>query len=672
MNGSPILEVRGLSVEFATPDGPVHAVQHLDFDVRAGQTLGIVGESGSGKSQTVLATIGLLADNGRATGSAKFADRELLSLDTAAMNEIRGSRISMIFQDPMTSLNPYLTIGQQLSEVLVRHQSMRRRAALTRCAELLDAVRIPEAERRLGQYPHEFSGGMRQRVMIASALLNRPELLIADEPTTALDVTVQAQILELLRELRHEFGMALILITHDLGVVAGTCDEVLVMQDGVCRERGPVDAIFHGAEDDYTKALLAAVPRLDEEMPTRLAQVSGGQQAIRATGKAPSVGDGDLLDVDDLRVWFQVPGEGLFGRPKSLKAVDGVSFSVSPGETLGVVGESGCGKSTLARAVLRLVEAHSGRVCLLGQDLAPLAGESLKAVRGKMQVIFQDPLASLNPRMTVGQIVAEPLDTYHPDLSRDDKRERVASILARVGLEPEHINRYPHEFSGGQRQRIGIARALALEPRLIVCDEPVSALDVSIQAQILNLLRDLQRELGLAYLFITHDLGVVRYLADRVAVMYLGQIVCDEPVSALDVSIQAQIVNLLMDLQAEFGLALIFIAHDLAVVKHISRRVLVMYLGRVVELADSADLYRAPMHPYTRMLIDAVPIPDPRVERDRKRAFLQGDVPSPVSPPSGCTFRTRCPHAESRCAEMVPSLEPGPSGMVACIRAGEI
>jgi oligopeptide/dipeptide ABC transporter ATP-binding protein len=463
---------------------------------------------------------------------------------------------------------------------------------------------------------------MRQRVMIASALLNRPELLIADEPTTALDVTVQAQILELLRDLRDEFGMALILITHDLGVVAGTCDEVLVMQNGVCRERGPVDGIFHAPVHDYTRALLAAVPRLDEETTGRLASVDGevplavdGQEGCAGLPDSSGSSEPVLLDVDALYVSFAIPGDGLLAPTRKLKAVDGVSFSLSRGETLGVVGESGCGKSTLARAVLRLVDIEAGRVCLLGQDLAPLAGASLKSVRGQMQVIFQDPLASLNPRMTIGQIVAEPLETFQPGMSRADRMVRVQSMLERVGLEPEHVNRYPHEFSGGQCQRIGIARALILEPRLIICDEPVSALDVSIQAQI---------------------------------------------------------VNLLMDLQEEFGLALIFIAHDLAVVRHISQRVLVMYLGRVVELARSEALYRAPQHPYTRMLIDAVPIPDPRVERTRSRKLLEGDLPSPMDPPSGCTFRTRCPRAQPQCAEAVPGLVPGESGLVACFRAGEI
>jgi oligopeptide/dipeptide ABC transporter ATP-binding protein len=605
---TPILQVADLDVRFTTSDGPVHAVHELNFAVSAGETLGIVGESGSGKSQTVLAVMNLLADNGTATGSAIFEGEEILNLPAPRMNKIRGARIAMIFQDPMTSLNPYLTIGRQMSEVLCMHLGSSRKAALEKCAAMLDAVHITEAERRLVMYPHELSGGMRQRVMIASALLCRPSLLIADEPTTALDVTVQAQILALIRELRMEFDTAILLITHDLGVVAGNCDRVLVMQDGDAREYGGIDEVFYSPRHAYTKSLLAAVPRLDDNR-LRRARMS----------HADTERDVALLRVDDLRVYFKIPPATLFAPAQTLRAVDGVSLELKPGETLGVVGESGCGKSTLARAVLRLVSVTDGQVCLLGRDLARLKKKSLKDSRQDMQMIFQDPLASLNPRMTVRDIIIEPLQTYHPELDGTAMTKRATNILERVGLEPAHLNRYPHEFSGGQCQRIGIARALILQPRMIICDEPVSALDVSVQAQI---------------------------------------------------------IDLLIELQEEFSLALIFIAHDLAVVRRLSHRVMVMYLGRVVEIAERQSLYEQPRHPYTRALINAVPVPDPRIERARVVTVLQGDVPSPLAPPAGCAFRTRCEYATQICAQAVPELAShaaaGGSSLVACHHAEEI
>jgi peptide/nickel transport system ATP-binding protein len=605
---APILQVADLDVRFTTPDGPVHAVRKLNFEVSAGETLGIVGESGSGKSQSVLAVMNLLADNGSATGSTIFDGQEILNLPAAQMNKIRGARIAMIFQDPMTSLNPYLTIGRQMSEVLCMHQGNSRKAALEKCAAMLDAVHITEAERRLGMYPHELSGGMRQRVMIGSALLCRPSLLIADEPTTALDVTVQAQILALIRELRTEFDTSILLITHDLGVVAGNCDRVLVMQDGDVREYGDIDAIFYSPRHAYTKSLLAAVPRLDDHR-SRGALVN----------KAGVEKDAELLRVDGLQVHFKIPPAALFAPAQTLRAVDGVSLELKPGETLGVVGESGCGKSTLARGVLRLVRITRGQVCLLGSDLAKLNKNSLKEIRQDMQMIFQDPLASLNPRMTIRDIITEPLQTYHPDLSGAELTKRAANILDRVGLETAHLNRYPHEFSGGQCQRIGIARALILQPRIIICDEPVSALDVSVQAQI---------------------------------------------------------IDLLIELQEEFSLALIFIAHDLAVVRRLSHRVMVMYLGRVVEIADRQTLYERPRHPYTRALINAVPVPDPRIERKRIGTVLEGDVPSLLAPPSGCPFRTRCEYATEICAQQVPELVSNGAAdeksLVACHHAAKI
>jgi peptide/nickel transport system ATP-binding protein len=612
-----LLTVQRLDVRFHTPEGEVHAVRDLAFCLERGETLGIVGESGSGKTQAMMSLIGLLPPNGRATGAAHFEGSELIGLPADVLRKIRGRRIGMIFQDPMSSLNPYLTVYQQMAQVLRQHEGLGRKAARARCVEMLEAVRIPAAARRLDAYPHEFSGGMRQRVMIAAALLCRPELLIADEPTTALDVTVQAQILELMRDIRRDLGTAIILITHDLGVVAGLCDRVLVMQNGEAVEAGPVEEIYYRPRHAYTRALLAAVPRLDEAEVRRLAAPSPDAAAtLRDEGHVtgprrpePQAGAAPLLEVAGLRVHYRLAPGHLLGRARSLKAVDGVDLELRPGETLGVVGESGCGKSTLARAVLRLVQPTDGRICLLGEDITSKGRKAMRPHRRDMQVIFQDPFGSLNPRMTVGDIVAEPLWTHHPGMPDREVRRRVQAMLERVGLGPQHLNRYPHEFSGGQCQRIGIARALVLGPRLVICDEPVSALDVSIQAQI---------------------------------------------------------VNLLMDLQAEMGLSLIFIAHDLAVVRHISHRVMVMYLGRVAELADRVALYEQPLHPYTRALISAVPIPDPDKERARRHTPLAGELPSPVDSPSGCAFRSRCPIAVARCAVETPALRRLGKHLVAC------
>jgi peptide/nickel transport system ATP-binding protein len=609
-----LLEVRNLDVRFATPDGEVHAVDNLSFSIDRGETLGIVGESGSGKSQAMLSLLGLLADNGSATGNAMFEGRDLLRSSRLDLRRIRGRRVSMIFQDPMTSLNPYLTVAEQMCEVVRAHERVTPRIARTRCLELLKAVQIPDAAARLDRYPHELSGGMRQRVMIAASLLLNPELLIADEPTTALDVTVQAQILELLRRLKDGFDTAIILITHDLGVVAGLADRVLVMHEGRLEEQGSVDDIFYRPQRAYTQALLQAVPRLDEKPPAQLAVPgrSGTRLAVsRVSGDAAS----PLLDISGLGVRFRTRAAGLIGRDQIVRAVDGVSLQLKSGETLGVVGESGCGKSTLARAMLDLVPISEGRVCVFGRALEEMTKDELRRLKRDLQVVFQDPLASLNPRMTVGDIVSEPLWTHRPELDKRAVQDEVVDVLKRVGLSGRELNRYPHEFSGGQCQRIGIARALVLKPRLIVCDEPVSALDVSIQAQI---------------------------------------------------------IDLLMDLRREFDIALIFIAHDLAVVRHISHRVMVMYLGAVMEVATRERLYDAPAHPYTQALIGSVPIPDPTVERNRAREILSGDLPSPINPPSGCKFRTRCRYAVPRCAAVVPELRPFKQGLVACHLAEEI
>jgi oligopeptide/dipeptide ABC transporter ATP-binding protein len=596
--GEVLLKTEKLNVHFSTPGGDVHAVKDLDFEVSAGETLGVVGESGSGKTVAMLGLMGLLADNGRASGLALFDGDDLLSMNAEKLRVIRGAGISMVFQDPMTALNPYLTIGKQMQMVLAQHRGLTGRDARDRCRELLEAVRITDAAERLDNYPHELSGGMRQRVMIATALLCEPRLLIADEPTTALDVTVQAQILVLLDELREKFDTATLLITHDLGVVAGSCDRVLVMQNGEARDRGDIYKVFAAPEHDYTRRLLAAVPRLDSV----------------STRSSPPPAE-PLLDVEDLSVSFRLPPQRWPGKSRRLRAVDGVSLELAPGETLGVVGESGCGKSTLARAILRLVEADGGSVSLLGREFLSLEKETLRDARRDLQVVFQDPLASLDPRLTVRDIVAEPLETFFADKPRDEITAQVEKIIRRVGLEPEHLRRYPHEFSGGQCQRIGIARALITEPKLVICDEPVSALDVSVQAQI---------------------------------------------------------VQLLTELQDELGIALVFIAHDLAVVRQISHRVLVMYLGRAVEVAGANRLVEHPVHPYTRALLASVPLPDPERERARAHRPLEGDVPSPVDPPSGCAFRTRCEFAAEACAATRPPLEAFEQSLVACLRAAEL
>ncbi len=449
MSGS-ILQIRNLDVRFSTPDGEVHAVKRANIDIAEGECLGVVGESGSGKSQLFLAALGLLSNNGRATGSVKFRGEELLGLPQSEINRIRGSRITMIFQDPLTSLTPHLTIGAQIIESLRVHQHLPYAEALRRSLEILDLVRIPEARERMSQFPHELSGGMRQRVMIAMATACGPDLLIADEPTTALDVTVQAQILDIMRDLMKELKTAIAMVSHDMGVIAGIADNVAVMREGDIVEAGSVDDVFYRCRHPYTRTLLDAIPRVDQPPPA----LPGAFAPDR------HLADTELLKVENLRVTFPVTMRGsVFGKKKQLRAVDDVSFTLRQGETLGVVGESGCGKSTLARAILRLVSPTNGVVAWYGSNLAALSEAELRPLRSQFQIVFQDPLASLDPRMTIGQSIAEPLKSQRPDLPREAVTQEVRSIMARVGLDPAWINRYPHEISGGQNQRVGIARA---------------------------------------------------------------------------------------------------------------------------------------------------------------------------------------------------------------------
>ena len=685
-DGDPILQVKDLSTHFFTDDGEVKAVRHVSFDLYPGETLGIVGESGCGKSVTVMSILGLVAKPGRVVnGEILFKGKDVLKLGKQELRHLRGGDVAMVFQDPLSSLNPVLRIGYQLDEAMNAHEKIPHNAVKARSIELLKTVRVPDAEDRVREYPHQFSGGMRQRSMIAMGLSNNPEILIADEPTTALDVTVQAQILELIRDLNNDTGASIILVTHNMGVVASLCTRVIVMYAGQIVEEGPVDQIFKSPQHPYTWSLLRSVPRIDSDRGQRLRSIEGlppdliappkgcafaprcpfrveqcfsedpplvevgsGQKAacwvtmnkvhekksdaeildtrpgavsgVHPPGRPPlapiesliapkratiDANAAPLLRVNHLSKFFPAGWRG------SVKAVDDVSFEIRPGETLGLVGESGCGKSTLGRVISQLIPATSGEVIFDGIDLTKLRGESLRKQRQHMQMIFQDPFASLDPRMTVGDIIAEPLENFGL-LRHKDKNDRVQELLKVVGLNPYFNNRYPHEFSGGQRQRIGIARALALNPKLIVCDEPVSALDVSIQAQIINLLFDLQQEFHLTYLFIAHDLSVVR---------------------------------------------------------HISDRILVMYLGKLAELAPSEEITSVQKHPYTTALLSAVPVPDPRVQVRRKLVELSSEIPSPLNPPTGCRFHTRCPIAQvpGICSEVDPPMEEkSPGHWAAC------
>ncbi len=646
----PLLQINGLKTELGDESNPVRVVDGMDLQIRRGETLALLGESGCGKSMTALSMMRLLPHGGRiATGSIHLDGDDLLALSEREMRSVRGGKMGMIFQEPMTSLNPVMQVGEQIAEAVRLHDELKGRAAVQqRVVELLDAVGIPDPERRTREYPHQLSGGMKQRVMIAMALAGRPELLIADEPTTALDVTIQAQVLRLLKQLQRETGMAILLITHDLGVVAESADRLAVMYAGQIVETADVADFFAAPKHPYSRKLFQSLPdshKRDEQLAVIEGSVppldsrfegcrfaercelavarchkeipawnpTAPQQGVRCLLYAdkpiqPGVretkvqavrhdvdhGETQLLQVEGLKVYFPIH-KGVFRRVVGhVRAVDGVSLAIPKGRTLALVGESGCGKTTVGKGILQLIRPTAGSVRFGVDELTEMRGEALRRRRGDMQIIFQDPMSSMNPRMLVGDIVAEGMLAQGMG-DRTGRQRRVVELLEQVGLPADAASRYPHEFSGGQRQRICVARALAVEPQLVVCDEPTSALDVSVQAQILNLLKSLQRQLGLSYFFITHNISVVAYLADEVAVMYLGRIVEQ---------------------------------------------------GRVDEVLE------APAHPYTQALLSAVPVPDP--QRQRSVIRLEGDMPSPSDPPAGCHFHPRCPEAMAHCRAAYP------------------
>ena len=649
--GDPIMQVRDLHVSFATEAGVCRAVRGVNFDLWRGRTLGIVGESGSGKSVTALSLIGLLDDNAKVTGSIIMNGEELIGKTDEEMSEIRGERIAMVFQDPLSALTPMFTIGDQIAEGLITHHpDMSKQQIHDRCVELLDLVGIPQPEERLSSFPHQFSGGMRQRVMIAIAIANNPDVIIADEPTTALDVTIQAQILDVLAKAQKETGAAVVLITHDLGVVAGAADDILVMYAGRPVERASIDDIFQHPSMPYTMGLLGAVPKPHIAASQRLVPIQGNPPSLvdipkgcpfspRCPLATPecSLSEPNLevvdansghlascrrlqeiidknmkytdvfpvpdllpadwadvprdqrpvtLEVDHLVKHFPLTGGGMFRRTiGQVAAVDDVTFKIRQGETLALVGESGSGKSTTLMEIMNLMKPEDGRIVVLGHDLAELKKKAeRKALRKDLQIIFQDPMSSLDPRMPIYDVLAEPLKVHK--WSKEKINRRIGELMELVGLNPDYVDRFPAQFSGGQRQRISIARALATDPKVLLLDEPIASLDVSIQAGIINLLEDLQAKLKISYLFVAHDLAVIRHISDRVAVMYLGQ---------------------------------------------------------VVELGETEDVFTHPRHPYTQALLSDIPVPDPVVERTRQRIILKGDLPSPSEKHPGCRFASRCP-----------------------------
>lgn len=686
MTSEPVISVRDLTVSFASEAGTVHAVRGMNFDLYPGKTLGIVGESGSGKSVTSMAIMGLLDKNASVKGSITYHGEELLNKSDFEMSEIRGKGIAMVFQDPLSALTPVFSIGDQIKEALVTHNpKMSEQQIHDRSIELMNLVGIPDPEDRLKSFPHEFSGGMRQRVMIAMAIANDPDVIIADEPTTALDVTIQAQVLEVLRKAQRETGAAVIFITHDLGVIAGVADDIVVMYAGRPVEKADVDSIFDHPAMPYTMGLLGAVPRSDRERNSRLVPIPGSPMNLVNMPKGcpfaprcplatdichttepamePVPGRPDqfvachrtqeivskgltfhdvytvaeaakskfagvprderkmVLDVKHMRKTFPLTAGGFLRRKiGEVKAVDDVTLDVREGETVALVGESGSGKSTTLMEIMAFKQPQDGEIEMFGTKLEhKMPREKRRELRSAVQYVFQDPMSSLDPRLPIYDILAEPMKVQH--YSKEQIRERIGELMRLVELNPDQVDRFPTQFSGGQRQRIAIARALSVNPKLVLLDEPVSALDVSIQAGVINLLEDLQNKLGVAYLFVAHNLSVVR---------------------------------------------------------HISSRVAVMYLGRIVESGDTEDVFEHPLHPYTQALISAVPVPDPKAERTRQRIVLQGEVPSPTETFEGCPFMGRCPlmpklsaEQQARCRGERPALRPydtsRPSGhQVAC------
>ena len=686
MASEPVISVRDLTVSFASEAGTVHAVRGMNFDLYPGKTLGIVGESGSGKSVTSMAIMGLLDKNASVKGSITYHGEELLNKSDFEMSEIRGKGIAMVFQDPLSALTPVFSIGDQIKEALVTHNpKMTEQQIHDRSIELMNLVGIPDPEGRLKSFPHEFSGGMRQRVMIAMAIANDPDVIIADEPTTALDVTIQAQVLEVLRKAQRETGAAVIFITHDLGVIAGVADDIVVMYAGRPVEKADVDSIFDHPAMPYTMGLLGAVPRSDRERNSRLVPIPGSPMNLVNMPKGcpfaprcplatdichttepamePVPGRPDqfvachrtqeivdkgltfhdvytvaeaakskfagiprderkmVLDVKHMRKTFPLTAGGFLRRKiGEVKAVDDVTLDVREGETVALVGESGSGKSTTLMEIMEFKQPQDGEIEMFGTKLEhKMPREKRRELRSAVQYVFQDPMSSLDPRLPIYDILAEPMKVQH--YSKEQIRKRIGELMRLVELNPDQVDRFPTQFSGGQRQRIAIARALSVNPKLVLLDEPVSALDVSIQAGVINLLEDLQNKLGVAYLFVAHNLSVVR---------------------------------------------------------HISSRVAVMYLGRIVESGDTEDVFEHPLHPYTQALISAVPVPDPKAERTRQRIVLQGEVPSPTETFEGCPFMGRCPlmpklsaEQQARCRGERPALRPydtsRPSGhQVAC------
>lgn len=673
MASEPVISVRDLTVSFASEAGTVHAVRGMNFDLYPGKTLGIVGESGSGKSVTSMAIMGLLDKNASVKGSITYHGEELLNKSDFEMSEIRGKGIAMVFQDPLSALTPVFSIGDQIKEALVTHNpKMTEQQIHDRSIELMNLVGIPDPEGRLKSFPHEFSGGMRQRVMIAMAIANDPDVIIADEPTTALDVTIQAQVLEVLRKAQRETGAAVIFITHDLGVIAGVADDIVVMYAGRPVEKADVDSIFDHPAMPYTMGLLGAVPRSDRERNSRLVPIPGSPMnlvnmpkgcpfaprcplatdichttepamepvpgrpgqfvachrtqeivskgltfhdvytvAEAAKSKFAGVPRDErkmVLDVKHMRKTFPLTAGGFLRRKiGEVKAVDDVTLDVREGETVALVGESGSGKSTTLMEIMAFKQPQDGEIEMFGTKLEhKMPREKRRELRSSVQYVFQDPMSSLDPRLPIYDILAEPMKVQH--YSKEQIRERIGELMRLVELNPDQVDRFPTQFSGGQRQRIAIARALSVNPKLVLLDEPVSALDVSIQAGVINLLEDLQNKLGVAYLFVAHNLSVVR---------------------------------------------------------HISSRVAVMYLGRIVESGDTEDVFEHPLHPYTQALISAVPVPDPKAERTRQRIVLEGEVPSPTETFEGCPFMGRCPlmpklsaEQQARCRGERPALRP--------------